>query len=345
MSKIEKTIIGVLICLIILINAFIFFICKNNYFFNIFVNFKNVIASENNLPFQVFQNNNFINSFKTYEEALLYAKKFENSSIKKEGDSTWLWDSVLPFIVYDKNSKILNDFKHFEDAVLFAKNIGADVYSRNLEKVVWSNEQNLKNSFFIKNVPQISQYPELYRGCEVTSLAMLLNYNGIKVDKMTLASQIKKNPNTLKIINNKKYYANPNNGFVGDIYDKNKEGFGVYHKPIFELLKSYAGDNAIDLTGTSFDNIYYYINNNNPVWVIINTKFKKLPPESFETWITEDGEINITYSEHSVLITGYDKDYIYYNDPMYVGETHKKPKKQFIEAWEQMGSQAVVLAF
>ena len=42
------------------------------------------------------------------------------------------------------------------------------------------------------DVPALRQLPELYNGCEVTSLAMLLQASGSSVDKLTLAKQIKK---------------------------------------------------------------------------------------------------------------------------------------------------------
>ena len=50
----------------------------------------------------------------------------------------------------------------------------------------------------ILNVPLINQLdaPRLYNGCEVTSLAMVLNYNGYYVTKNELANNIKTVPLT-----------------------------------------------------------------------------------------------------------------------------------------------------
>lgn len=66
----------------------------------------------------------------------------------------------------------------------------------------------------IVDVPHIQQMPELPRGCEVTSLAMLLQYAGVSVDKMTLASEI----TTIPFRDSNGLRGNPNDGFVGDIY-------------------------------------------------------------------------------------------------------------------------------
>lgn len=51
--------------------------------------------------------------------------------------------------------------------------------------------------------------------------------------------------------------------------------------------------------------------------------------------------MKITYKEHSVLRTGYDEKNIYFNDPIR-GEKNKAAlTEDFINAWKQMGSQAI----
>lgn len=47
------------------------------------------------------------------------------------------------------------------------------------------------------DVPLIKQNPELRYGCEVTSLAMVLNYAGVKVTKMDLFKDIEKDSDPL----------------------------------------------------------------------------------------------------------------------------------------------------
>ncbi|MFP3723453.1 C39 family peptidase [Niallia circulans] len=226
-------------------------------------------------------------------------------------------------------------------AIVYAKELA----TQNTRKALISikEETNLIKESVLLDAPILNQLPELPRGCEVTSLAMLLQYADVDVDKMTLAKQIKKDTTPYTRVDGKIYYGHPNDGFVGDMYSLSGPGLGVYHKPIAALAEKYLPDSIVDFTGSDFEEIKNHLSNNRPVWVITNSTFKKLPESQFRTWNTPSGTVKITYSEHSVLITGYDETSIYFNDPL-TGEKNKKaPIKDFEESWVQMGSQAITI--
>lgn len=226
-----------------------------------------------------------------------------------------------------------------EIATLFDEN--ENQLDKNEEKDNLNISQVIKISEKILDVPLLSQLPELPRGCEVTSLAMLLQYEGVNVDKMELAKNVKKDSTPMTFLHGKIHFGHPNNGFVGDMYSYINPGYGVYHKPIIELAENYLPNQMINLTGGDFEEVLNMINKEQPVWIITNTTFKKLPDSQFETWETEQGQIKITYKEHSVVVTGYDENYIYFNDPLANQKDRKIQKGDFIAAWEQMGRQAI----
>lgn len=343
MQKIEKVIISFLIILIIVVNLIIFGVLKVNIDLDNNLEQKMIKASKKGkLIYEVYQNDKLIEIFSEKEEALEYAKKYENSSVKKSGDYKWLWDSNPPYEVY-QNYNLLVKFSDYKEALEYAKKYeNSSIFYRKSSTFIWDSSSPLnKSSYFIENVPSLRQYPELSRGCEVTSLAMLLNYKGINVSKMELAEKIKKEPFYFNLENGDAYNGNPNIGFVGDMYSFENSGYGVYNEPIYSLFQTYVKEEALNLTGASFEDLYYYINKNIPIWVITNTRFEHLPESEFEYLKTTRGDLKITYREHSVVITGYDENYIYFNDPMYLNKTGKQPKKDFIKAWEQMGKQAI----
>lgn len=198
----------------------------------------------------------------------------------------------------------------------------------------------IKDSVLI-DAPILWQMPELPRGCEVTSLAMLLQYKGIVVDKLTLAKEVKKNPADYRLADGKIYFGDPNEGFVGNMYTYTEPGLGVYHKPIAELAEKYLPGKIKDLTGADFLELKVHLSDGRPVWVITNTEYEKIDESFFQTWYTPKGAVSVTTKEHSVLITGYDQNYVYFNDPL-LGEKNKKaPMQDFLEAWVQMGRQAI----
>lgn len=196
---------------------------------------------------------------------------------------------------------------------------------------------NTEDKKLIKGVPHISQLPELQRGCEVTSLSMLLQYEGITANKMTLAKQIHKIP-----FRDENYVrSNPYDGFVGDIYTFKKSGYGVYHGPVADLAEKYLPGKIRDITGQQIQAVYGLIDAGSPVWVIINSTFTPLPESEFTIWKTNTGNVKITYREHSVVIVGYDEQYVYINDPLADTGYRAVPRKPFEQAWIQMGSQAI----
>ncbi|WP_394821594.1 C39 family peptidase [Pendulispora albinea] len=189
------------------------------------------------------------------------------------------------------------------------------------------------------DVPWIAQKPELPRGCEVTSLAMLLHYAGTPANKMVLADQIVKVPYMKDGL-----HGNPYDGFVGDMYTFSNPGYGVYHGPVARLAERYFPGRILDLTGAELDGLLTdHVARGRPVWVISNARFQKLAPSDFETWHTASGDVSITWHEHSVVITGFDTASVFINDPLdtSAGKNKKLNRKDFREAWEQMGKQAI----
>lgn len=223
-------------------------------------------------------------------------------------------------------------------------NVYTNGITKYVEKLTFFNIQSGKETEFsnndekviLSNVPLIQQLPELDRGCEVTSLAMMLQYAGITVDKMKLANEIKK----VDFMNDG-VRGNPNEGFVGNIYTFSESGYGVYHGPLFQLAKKYLPNKAVDLTGKSIEEIYKSVKAGQPVVMITNATYAPLDDDEFTTWETNSGDVSITYNEHCVVLIGYDEEFVYIRDPLDDSLDVKVPRGKFEKAWMQMGSQAI----
>ncbi|WP_257349306.1 C39 family peptidase [Pseudalkalibacillus decolorationis] len=199
-----------------------------------------------------------------------------------------------------------------------------------------TSQDNVEENTVLLDVPYLLQLPELQRGCEVTSLAMMLQHAGVNVGKMELAENIHKVPYWTA----DGYRGNPHKGFVGNIYTFEKDGYAVYHEPIADLAETYLPGRIVDLSGQPFQTVLDQVKQGSPVLVITNSKFRPLPEDEFRYWKTNAGEVKITWNEHAVVITGYSDEHIYINNPL-GGEDVKLNKESFIGAWKQLGSQAV----
>jgi len=188
------------------------------------------------------------------------------------------------------------------------------------------------------DVPLINQMaaPRLYNGCEVTSLAMMLNYNHLDISKNALAAKLPSVPLTYD--NGER--GNPNTGFVGDITG-DQPGLGVYHGPIYRLAKTQTSQ-VKDLTGSNFSAVVKQLEKGRPVWTITTLTFA--PVSSLQTWQTPTGNVKVTYDMHSVVIVGFNraKKVIYINNP-YGHKQQAVNWTDFAAAYKQMGQQAIVL--
>lgn len=195
----------------------------------------------------------------------------------------------------------------------------------------------------IEGIPVIPQKPELPRGCEVTSLSMLLNtYLDKPVDKMQLAEEVKKDPTPYQVKNGLMYFGNVHEGFVGNMGTGSAKGYAVYHEAIEALGETYIPDGIMNITGSRLEHLLYYVSKGYPVWVVSPNIYQKVPASTIQQWITPQGAIEISYTQHAVLITGYDEGYIYFNDPS-SNRVLKRNRKDFEEGWKSFGSQGLLV--
>jgi uncharacterized protein YvpB len=190
------------------------------------------------------------------------------------------------------------------------------------------------------DVPLIKQNPELRYGCEVTSLAMVLNHAGVKVTKMELYQRIKKDDDPIQrsASGDILKWGNPNDGFVGDMTGR-RAGYAVFDQPIAQLVNDYLPDRAVNLTNEPFEKILFHVSKGYPI-VVWTTGDYRLPDRP-ESWKHGNQMIKSPLDLHAVVLVGYDKDNVYLNDPLSGKKKVKVNKQRFIASWQALKSRAV----
>lgn len=205
-----------------------------------------------------------------------------------------------------------------------------------------------KSSYKIQDVPMILQNPGYYNGCESASSTMLLQYHNYS---MSLAKMVKRVPTIpLQTKNGRLYGADPYEAFTGSM---SREGYGIYCKPmtkvVKKVIKEQSGTNqVIDLTGASVDTLLSYIARDYPVQVWATASMNDAKYSSTKSWYvkTLDGKytnqkVSFPLAEHSLLLVGYDENYVIMNDPL--SGVRKYSRKDFEKAYISMGSQALTI--
>lgn len=190
------------------------------------------------------------------------------------------------------------------------------------------------------DVVLIKQNPELKYGCEVTSLAMVLNYAGVNTDKMDLYRSIQKDPDPIRRAGNGDIlnWGNPADGFVGDMTGRTP-GYAVFDKPMEVLVNQKLPGRAINLTNQPFERVLEHVSAGYPV-VVWTTGDYRLP-DRWEAWNHGQELIKTPLDLHAVVLVGYDTDYVYLNDPLSAKKQVRVDKEQFIESWKALQSRAI----
>lgn len=196
---------------------------------------------------------------------------------------------------------------------------------------------NLKQS--VQNeVELILQKPELPEGCEVTSLAILLNSVGQRVSHTYLADNFLPQGE----VGNTSFYeanvGNPRNGGAA---------FGCYAPVIVKTANSYLYEfesdyRAYDLTGYDVSELYYQLSQGHAAVTWITMDFAE--PYVKRPWTVDGEKLYWKYPLHCVVLTGYDMEAgeVYICDPL-KEQTVTVSMELFEERWRQMESQAVIL--
>lgn len=142
----------------------------------------------------------------------------------------------------------------------------------------WVSKKTGKVTGIRLNAAPISQRP-LVTGCEIVAATMMINYAGKKVNKHQAAAATPRS-------------SNPNLGFIGNPYSWS--GTWIAPSGLARLVQKYLGRYKI-MTGASLSALKKQVFSGHPVvtWV---------------SWVDN-------FPNHALLLTGYNKSRIYYNDP------------------------------
>lgn len=194
------------------------------------------------------------------------------------------------------------------------------------------------HDYQVPYVPILSQLPQLPNGCEAVAATMLLNWAGLDVTKEEIAEALPKGDMPSMNDDGAWVGANPSQVFVGDPFGV---GFGIFHTPVAELLDQYLPGQIEDLSGSSFNELLGTIRSGRPVMIWATEHMDT--PYAEDEWQDAEGNLIEWYEpEHALILTGWNDDYAYLNDPM-TGANEQVDLWNFQDVWEAMGSQAITV--
>lgn len=186
------------------------------------------------------------------------------------------------------------------------------------------------------NVEPISQYPNMPNGCEITSLAMVMNHEGYKVSKEFLCDNF---------LEKSGYYnANPNKAYIGNPY---KSGYYCNAAPIANAANKYFNRYGInreakDETGMSVIGILNRIIFDKKPVIVWYTVDDREPEIGIGRYIDEYGnKKELLSNSHCIVVDGVGFGKISAVDP--IQGKRRINFLEFTKLYVQTRSKAVVI--
>lgn len=204
------------------------------------------------------------------------------------------------------------------------------------ENLVHINVEPGIPSSYIITMDAILQNPELPAGCEITSLAAVLNYWGFEADKCDLSDNYLSKGEIGTVDMNTAFIGNP----------RTAGSYGCFAPVIVEAAAGYIADNnaslkVYNLTGSNFTSLFHLIADNKPV--IVWTTINLLPSTATTTWEIDENTVFWQSQEHCVVLCGYD----YENSTVTVADPLKGITEYdmglFITRYNELFKQAVCI--
>ncbi len=181
----------------------------------------------------------------------------------------------------------------------------------------------------------VSQYPELPTGCEVTSLAMVLHYREINIDKCEIADKYLDKGEAGAV----SYF----DAFEGDPRDD--DSLGCYAPVIVKaanriLEEKDSSLKAEDISGKKLDSLFEYIDNDIPVivWGTQNCRNGYIS----DRWEADGQEYTWISPEHCMVLVGYSDSSVWVADPLH-GDVREFEINIFEPCYNLLHKQAVII--
>ena len=194
-------------------------------------------------------------------------------------------------------------------------------------------------------VTLIYQNPELPNGCEITSLAILLNWAGYPIDKVELSDNYLPKQGFYRS-DGVLHGADPNQAYAGDP-SSSSSGWYCFEGPILEAANAYLSDRnttqrAAPLSGTTREELENYMNAGIPLAVWVTLDYSAPRTRTSSSWLLPDGTNYVPYTNlHCVVLAGWDGDSYLIANPIEGWQTISPDA--FWSCFDAMGRRAVAV--